>query len=114
MKDYVWKKKNCINRLFFIVPNTRYQYTTPKGRRQAKSAKYTSPFPSFWYCGNFSKQIMDSLSKLPSRTAVLARNSQTIPLTMAPDQDPRKKKLRNSDKRKKHKQRKKQQQQTTA
>jgi len=35
---------------FYIVPNKRYLYTTPNGRRQGKSAKYTSPFPTFWYC----------------------------------------------------------------
>lgn len=50
---------------FYIVPSKRLQYTTPKvllcslqeqskfhilqGRRQLKSSKYTSPFPSFWY-----------------------------------------------------------------
>mmetsp|Transcript_22794 Transcript_22794/g.23016 ORF Transcript_22794/g.23016 Transcript_22794/m.23016 type:complete len:83 (+) Transcript_22794:83-331(+) len=36
--------------MFYIVPHKRYMYTTPKGRRQIKSAKYTAPFPSFWYC----------------------------------------------------------------
>lgn len=37
---------------FYVTPagNRRYLYTTPKGRRQEKSAKYTSPFPTFWYC----------------------------------------------------------------
>ena len=36
---------------FYIIPNqNRYLYTTPKGRRQKKSSKFTSPFPTFWYC----------------------------------------------------------------
>jgi hypothetical protein len=37
---------------FYVTPegNRRYLYTTPKGRRQEKSAKFTSPFPTFWYC----------------------------------------------------------------
>jgi hypothetical protein len=37
---------------FYVTPagNRRYLYTTPKGRRQEKSAKYTSPVPTFWYC----------------------------------------------------------------
>lgn len=52
MKDYVFRSPH-ISKLFFLVPTTRYLYTTPKGRRQQKSGKFTSPFPSFWYCGNF-------------------------------------------------------------
>lgn len=36
--------------VFYLCPARRYLYTTPKGRRQEKSAKYTSPFPTFWYC----------------------------------------------------------------
>lgn len=56
MKDYY---PSIINRLtarnagiFYITPKQgrRYLYTTPKGRRQQKSAKITSPFPTFWYC----------------------------------------------------------------
>lgn len=37
---------------FYVTPvgSRRYLYSTPKGRRQEKSAKYTSPFPTFWYC----------------------------------------------------------------
>jgi hypothetical protein len=37
---------------FYVTPDgtRRYLYTTPKGRRQEKSAKFTSPFPTFWYC----------------------------------------------------------------
>lgn len=58
MKDYFQQNFNryCKDtRMFFITPsgNRRYLYTTPKGRRQQKSAHYTSPFPTFWYCGNF-------------------------------------------------------------
>ena len=54
MKDYYQNKVvrlgaacKCID----LSPTKRYLYTTPKGRRQEKSAKYTSPFPTFWYCG---------------------------------------------------------------
>jgi hypothetical protein len=42
------KKTNIIP--FYITPKKRYLYTTPKGRRQIKSSKFTSPFPTFWYC----------------------------------------------------------------
>jgi hypothetical protein len=36
---------------FYVTPaGRRYLYSTPKGRRQEKSGKYTSPFPTFWYC----------------------------------------------------------------
>lgn len=63
MKDYYTsllaqhasKLTNKITSMFFLCPKTgrRYQYSTPKGRRQQKSAKLTSPFPTFWFCGNF-------------------------------------------------------------
>jgi hypothetical protein len=54
---------NIARNVFYVTPikGRRYLYTTPKGRRQEKSAKYTSPFPTFWYC------------HLPHKTAVLSR-----------------------------------------
>lgn len=62
MKDYLYKSPH-LHKLFFVVPTTRYLYTTPKGRRQQKSSKFTSPFPSFWYCGNFRyARLLISLS----------------------------------------------------
>ncbi|RYY77915.1 hypothetical protein EON63_18085 [archaeon] len=60
MKDYMHPHTHTRTQthpMFFIVPSARYMYTTPKGRRQQKSAKYTSPFPSFWYCGNFRYDV---------------------------------------------------------
>ena len=83
MKDYYWPSlrrdmvgMNASNQLssqpamktitpFYLSPQRRYQYTTPKGRRQAKSAKYTAPFPSFWYC---------SLGDSPRLAAALSHN----------------------------------------
>ena len=54
---------NIARNMFYVTPikGRRYLYTTPKGRRQEKSAKYTSPFPTFWYCN------------LPHKAAVLSR-----------------------------------------
>jgi hypothetical protein len=45
--------KYCSPLTFYVTAEKRYLYTTPKGRRQAKSGKFTSPFPSFWYCNLF-------------------------------------------------------------
>ena len=54
---------NITRNVFYVTPikGRRYLYTTPKGRRQEKSAKYTSPFPTFWYC------------HLPHKTSVLSK-----------------------------------------
>lgn len=66
---------------FYLAPKRRYLYTTPKSRRQLKSAKYTSPFASFWFC---------SLPALPSPPptqpeagAVPSANSSKGPLPAA-------------------------------
>lgn len=50
-KDY-FQRISGTSQIFFVVPSQgrRYLYTTPKGRRQKKSSKYTSPFPTFWFC----------------------------------------------------------------
>ena len=44
--------EGAVRKPFYVTPagTRRYLYTTPKGRRQEKSSKYTSPFPTFWYC----------------------------------------------------------------
>eukprot|EP01035_Chromulina_nebulosa_P017655 gene17655-23242_t len=62
LPNYVYMKdcyKNLIgynsNQCIYIAPCKRYLYSTPKGRRQKKSSKYTSPFPTFWYCGGLTK-----------------------------------------------------------
>jgi hypothetical protein len=53
-KSHVSDKQSASTALapFYVTPagTRRYLYTTPKGRRQEKSSKYTSPFPTFWYC----------------------------------------------------------------
>lgn len=50
-KDY-YQRIPGTSQIFYITPSNgrRYLYTTPKGRRQKKSSKYTSPFPTFWFC----------------------------------------------------------------
>lgn len=50
-KDY-YSQIPGTNQIFYITPSQgrRYLYSTPKGRRQKKSSKYTSPFPTFWFC----------------------------------------------------------------
>ena len=168
----------------FVVPSKRYLYTTPyvsatralplpsafillcssrtpplQGRRQAKSAKFTSPFPTFWYCllGSRHNQLHARVVRAASAASTLrpggrfVQSAATLPLDvsqsivpsllrtlstrlpaflhsflsiclppnhltdssrqfstqMCPDNDPRKKKLRNAGKRKKNKERKK-------
>ena len=51
-KDYYDPIFKAVAKPFYVTPanGRRYMYTTPKGRRQEKSSKYTSPFPTFWYC----------------------------------------------------------------
>jgi hypothetical protein len=97
---------------FYVSPHKRYSYTTPKGRRQLKSAKYTSPFPSFWYC-----HLGDVKTLLPLPTlmgvvdkakAVLSADASKLPIAVLHDSDPRKKKEKNAKKREKHKVRKQQ------
>ena len=54
-KDYyapIFERNKGGSKPFYVTPanGRRYLYTTPKGRRQEKSGKFTSPFPTFWYC----------------------------------------------------------------
>jgi hypothetical protein len=96
--------------LFYIAPKHRYQYLTPKGRRQQKSAKLTSPFPTFWYCSGSTllpRRTVHSLCDTRTRVDVSLGTPSALPLVTLPDSDPHKKKLRNAEKRKKHKNRKK-------
>ena len=112
-KDYYiritkeYEKKGPNNNMFFIVPRSRYLYTTPKSRRQRKSGKYTSPFPSFWYCcmRQYNSGCIRSANQLPSN--IVCTSVRTLPANMLSDYDERKKKLKNSLKRKKNKDRKK-------
>ena len=94
----------------FVVPNKRYLYTTPYGRRQAKSAKYTSPFPTFWFCftgSQLRQSMIDMARNHVSSTCKFVPYAFQLPLEVCPDNDPRKKKMRNNEKRKKNKNRKK-------
>lgn len=100
---------------FFLCPFKRYLYTTPKGRRQSKSNKYTAPFPTFWYCNLPQPQSMTSTSTrdgdiVPTKELaseiIISRTSAKLPLAMLPEADERKKRERNSKKRQKNKQRK--------
>lgn len=97
--------------LFFVVPSKRLLYTTPKGRRQSKSGKYTSPFPTFWYCSlgqKFEHQTARSIGMAQSNCPIkIARNIYELPVEVLCDQDPRKKKERDKLKRAKNKARKK-------
>ena len=118
--------------LFFISPEQRYSYHTPKGRRQAKSSKFTSPFPSFWYChlggGHHTKNMNERkectstlstsfLQKLYNKDKIDFSKSNgskvhfsdtiaNLPLAVLPDNDVRKKAEKNDRKRQKHKARK--------
>ncbi len=106
--------------LFFVSSGTRYAYHTPKGRRQQKSAKYTAPFPSYWYCHlGFEAPVSTIPSaelqacynhhvapQLKERAVVFSADASTLPLCVLDERDPRKKKEKNDRKREKHKARK--------
>lgn len=112
-KDYYiritkeYEMKGPDNNIFFVVPRTRYLYTTPKSRRQRKSSKYTSPFPSFWYCcmRQYNSNCIRSANQLPSN--IVCTSARTLPANMLSDYDERKKKIKNALKRKKNKDKKK-------
>lgn len=101
--------------LFYVSPHARYLYTTPKGRRQKKSGKVTSPFPSIWYCGTGisenakeSSTFIDGLEKtLDPKNVHLSRTTSQLSLAVAHETDPRKKKARDRMKRAKNKKKKK-------
>ena len=114
MKDYYQRlfSKSCslTNSLFYVSPTKRLLYTTPKGRRQQKSAKYTSPFPTFWYC-SFGKNLASDTDGLlhaaKSAKYNVSRKLFHLPVEVLADNDPRKKFERNRMKRAKNKARKK-------
>ena len=93
----------------FLVPRKRYLYTTPFGRRQAKSAKYTSPFATFWYVWlGRTTPTTTLISSLESNEQVkVCRVSSQIPFEAMPENDPCKKRMKNAQKRVKNKDRKK-------
>jgi hypothetical protein len=83
----------------FIVPRKRYLYTTPYGRRQQKSSKYTSPFPTFWYYwpGKISIKVNTGNSALASNDRVVyCKQSQFLPPEAMSDNDPNKKRYKNA------------------
>jgi hypothetical protein len=100
-------------KMFYIAPKAhRYLYTTPKGRRQRKSGKFTAPFPTFWYCrlsipttAAIGKLLKDESTRL-GPTLVCFQSAQ-LPIEVLCDDDPRRKKIKNAQKRKKNKLRKK-------
>lgn len=111
LKDfYVFYISNIANQgelPFYIAPKKRYLYSTPKGRRQQKSAKYTSPFPTFWYCccPTLRKRAYNLCNT--EKCDISFNSPSNLPLIHLPDSDPKKKKMRNALKRKKNKGRKK-------
>jgi hypothetical protein len=134
MKDYYYP---CLQpgvtreNLFYISPEVRYAYHTPKGRRQKKSSKFTAPFPSFWYCHLAAVKVDTSISKLAGheiyqklannndnnnnanskRVVNFSVNVDELPIAVLPETDPRKRVEINDRKREKHKLRKIQKQQ---
>jgi hypothetical protein len=70
----------------FLVPTKRYLYSTPYGRRQAKSAKYTSPFPTFWYCflGPKHHSRVSTFFKLtPTEYCKFSLNANLLPMEVS-------------------------------
>jgi hypothetical protein len=114
MKDYylrLFSKGNPLtNFQFYVTPLKRLLYTTPKGRRQQKSGKFTSPFPTFWYCyfGQEWASLTDNLTySAKSSSCNISRRVHQLPVEVLADADPRKKKERDKLKRSKNKARKK-------
>ena len=130
MPNFVYTKpywasfvRTCSPPPSYVAPLKRYLYTTPYGRRQQKSSKVTSPFPTFWYCGNllFLTPQRPGTGPRPGPGpgpgpstgtgyhdgAVLCRTGHDLPLDVLPENDPRKKREKNALKRKKNKARKK-------
>ena len=108
MKDYyktalTGTGKMIPERVFFVVPENRYQYYTPKGRHQKKSAVLTSPFLSFWYChiGDHLVESIKSVQALCKKEKfIIARDITDLPDKVLDQNDPRAKKLKNIEKRK--------------
>ena len=116
-KEY-WLKKEVtqkgIQRICYLAPKNRYLYSTPYGRRQRKSSKFTSPFKSLWYCifgQEGTKSITLKRTQInPPKTndsRCIVTISNQLPLEILPENHPQKKIQRNKDKRKKNKARKK-------
>ena len=120
-KDYYWSalssKATKPIQPFYICPAVRYQYSTPKGRRQKKSGKRTAPFPSFWYChlgphtASAMKWWMFQKTKTDRQIDVAATEND-IPVKFLDQNDPRMKKIKNIQKRQKYIARKKAQRAT--
>ena len=98
------------DRFFYVCPRRRYRYDTPKGRRQKKSGKYTSPFASFWFIrvgDDAMARVVSGKTVVARSECCLARRAREVPLAVRPDNDARKKRQKNALKRKKNKKRKK-------
>lgn len=112
-KDYWMAAMHAAHRpsgrqaLVYVSPLKRYLYSTPYGRRQQKSAKYTSPFPTIWFCGLPKKGGATATHSRVADGAVLSTSVDTVPLDVLPENHPRKRKARNALKRKKNKAKKK-------
>jgi len=108
MKDYylsvlIPEGQIVPQRVFYIVPETRYLFWTPKGRHQEKSKDFTSPFITFWYC-HFGDKLAEAFTwvkQQPKSTCVMAKEIVDLPLRVLDQNDIRAKK--NKKKRKKSK-----------
>eukprot|EP01038_Epipyxis_sp_PR26KG_P005923 gene5923-8170_t len=81
-KDYynkISQNSNKSKQIFYITPanNKRYLYTTPKGRRQQKSSKYTAPFPTLWLKDTLYQTYKPKGSNISS---LLAKTTWDIPI----------------------------------
>ena len=120
------------NRICYVAPRKRYQYSTPYGRRQAKSGVKTSPFPSIWYrildkitnnnnnnnsnemkknmIGKFTINDLIAIKKSKLYTIeeyVISTSTDDLPIDVLPEQHPIKRKEKNKRKRIKNKANKK-------
>jgi len=107
MKDYyktalIPESKIVPQRVFYIVPEKRYLFWTPKGRHQAKSKDKTSPFITFWYCyfGDKLGEAFTWISNQPKDKFLIAKETVDLPVNVLDQNDTRAKKLKNVKKRK--------------
>jgi hypothetical protein len=96
-----------ISNTFYICPRKRYIYKTPTHlerdlEQQKKKKKNTSPFVTFWFCGNVSQHFSDvkaELSKQKDEAIIyVVKTTDLLPMELLDQYDPTYKRLKNRKK----------------
>jgi len=101
----VGKVKAVPQRVFFVIPEHRYEFLTPKGRHQKKSKDYTSPHFTFWYCHFYGGETLADAFKWIKRqpkdpSYYICKILTELPLRVLDRNDPKSKKAKNAKKKK--------------